>query len=272
MLRIPPPDEEDMKRLCRERGMLIGDRDGNVSRINRLLFSRGILDYQPLAADRRARLDGLRSDEGQDLPKHVTDEVRRELDRLELVLEHIKAIETERDALIAAQPADAPVKRLLRLKGVDTEAVAVLWGEGLLSRHFENRRQVEAFAGLSPGQSVLADGGKGGLKSGNPRLRETLFRMAWLWLRHQPDSALAQWFRARAEADDGDGKKSDMVGALEICEQRRRHRRRDLQVFLIRLRSGRSPGREAKRRKVSFRSFALRHRVASATFQKCHRW
>jgi hypothetical protein len=32
-------------------------------------------------------------------------------------------------------------------------------------------------------------------KAGNPRLRTTLIQLAWLWLRNQPQSALALWFK-----------------------------------------------------------------------------
>jgi transposase len=34
-------------------------------------------------------------------------------------------------------------------------------------------------------------------KARNPRLRTTLIQLAWLWLRHQPQSALALWFKER---------------------------------------------------------------------------
>ena len=34
-------------------------------------------------------------------------------------------------------------------------------------------------------------------KSGNPRLRTTMIQLAWLWLRHQPDSLLSHWFQER---------------------------------------------------------------------------
>jgi transposase len=33
--------------------------------------------------------------------------------------------------------------------------------------------------------------------SGNPRARTTLIQLAWLWVRYQPGSALAAWFRER---------------------------------------------------------------------------
>ena len=34
-------------------------------------------------------------------------------------------------------------------------------------------------------------------RAGNPRARTTMIQLAWLWLRYQPDSALAEWFRKR---------------------------------------------------------------------------
>jgi transposase len=44
-------------------------------------------------------------------------------------------------------------------------------------------------------------------KAGNPRLRTLMVQLAWLWLRHQPQSALACWFRARGER----GRKGSIV-------------------------------------------------------------
>lgn len=85
---------------------------------------------------------------------------------------------------------------LLGIKGVGAEFANILWSEGLF-RPFDNRRQVAAYAGLAPTpwQSGSINREQGVSKAGNPRLRTTLIQLAWLWLRHQPDSALAQWFR-----------------------------------------------------------------------------
>jgi len=73
-----------------------------------------------------------------------------------------------------------------------------------LFRHFDNRRQVAAYAGLAPTpwQSGAVDHEQGVSKSGNPRLRTTMLQLAWLWLRHQPSSALSQWFHQRV-GDNG---------------------------------------------------------------------
>ncbi|WP_198541085.1 IS110 family transposase [Mesorhizobium sp. LCM 4577] len=215
MVRAPSPDEEDRRRICRERKALIAERVTHVNRIKGLLFSQGVTNYQPLRRDRRQRLEELRTGDDRALPAHMKAQICRELERLELLIDQIKAVEEERDALIAAQAAEAKpsaVKLLLAIKGVGAEFAAILWSEGLF-RHFDNRRQVAAYAGLAPTpwQSGSIDREQGVSKAGNPRLRTTLIQMSWLWLRHQPSSALARWFGERVQRNGGRMKKSTIV-------------------------------------------------------------
>jgi hypothetical protein len=53
----------------------------------------------------------------------------------------------------------APAAMLLDIRGIGPEFAAILWSEGLF-RHFENRRQIAAYAGLAPTpwQSGAVDG------------------------------------------------------------------------------------------------------------------
>ncbi len=141
----PRLEEDDRRRLCRERKVLIGERVRHVNRVKGLLFSQGISGYQPLRHDRRERLDTLQTGDGRLLPDHLKAQVRRELDRLELL------VEAERDVLLAVQQgaAPAPAAMLLNIKGIGPEFAAILWSEGLF-RHFDNRRQVASYAGLAP--------------------------------------------------------------------------------------------------------------------------
>ena len=214
MVRLPTPEDEDRRRLCRERKVLTMERVQHVNRIKGLLFSQGVSGYEPLRRDRRERLDALQTGDGRPLPLHLKAQVRRELDRLELLLAQIKAVEAERDALLAAEQTKAPVApaMLLGVKGIGPEFAAVLWSEGL-SRPFENRRQIAAYAGLAPTpwQSGSVDREQGISQSGNPRLRTTMIQLAWLWLRHQPDSALALWFHDRVKRNGGRLRKTTIV-------------------------------------------------------------
>ena len=150
MVRAPTPEDEDSRRVCRERKTLTVERIQHVNRIKGLLFSQGVSDYEPLRRDRRQRLG--------------------------------------------------------------PEFAAVLWSEGL-HRNFANRKQVASYAGLAPTpwQSGSVAHEQGVSKAGNPRLRTTMIQLAWLWLRHQPDSALARWFHARVKRKGGRLRKTTIV-------------------------------------------------------------
>ena len=214
MVRAPTPEEEDRRRLCRERKVLTNERVLHVNRIKGLLFAQGVSGYEPLRRDRRQRLDELSTGDSRPLPGHLKRQIGRELDRLELLLEQVKAVEGERDALLAEQDAatPAPAAMLLGIKGVGPEFAAILWSEGLF-RRFDNRRQIASYAGLAPTpwQSGSVDREQGVSKAGNARLRTTLIQLAWLWLRHQPQSALALWFKERVMRNGGRLKKSTIV-------------------------------------------------------------
>jgi transposase len=214
MVKAPTPEEEDQRRLCRERKVLTAERVRHVNRIKGLLFCQGICGCEPLRRDRRERLEELQTGDGRPLPPHLKAQVERELDRLELLLKQIKIVEGERDALLAAAKTamPAPAAMLLDIKGIGPEFAAVLWSEGLF-RHFDNRRQVAAYAGLAPTpwQSGAVDREQGVSKAGNPRLRTTLIQLAWLWLRNQPQSALTIWFHERVLRNGGRLRKTTIV-------------------------------------------------------------
>ena len=205
-MAVPPtPEEEDRRRLSRERRVLVIERTEHINRIKGLLFSQGIADYEPIRRDRRERLEELHTGDGRPLPKNLKAAISREVDRLEVLIDQIKSVEAERDALLAEQQQQqkklstpAGDNMLLDLKGIGPEFASVLWTEGFF-RHFTNRRQVASYAGLAPTpwQSGSVSHEQGVSKAGNPRLRTTMIELAWMWLRHQPDSALSLWFKER---------------------------------------------------------------------------
>jgi len=201
MVQPPSPEDEDRRRLARERARLLKERIQHTNRIKGLLSGQGIPDYDPLHRDRRGRLAAPTTGDGRPLPKRLETEIGRELDRLELVASQLAAVERERDALMA-QTAEADARAapaaLIRLRGIGPELAALLWLEALF-RRFENRRQIASYAGLTP--SLWKSGGidreQGIAKSGNPRLRRAMIELAWFWVRHQPGSALSRWFVER---------------------------------------------------------------------------
>jgi transposase len=91
MVRAPSAQQEDRRRICRERGTLVAERVEHANRIKGLLFAQGIFGYEPLRCDRRRRLEELTTGDGRPLPVHLRAQIRRELDRLELLLAQLRA-------------------------------------------------------------------------------------------------------------------------------------------------------------------------------------
>src|ERR1700724_4774491 len=79
MVVAPSPEEEDRRRLCRERATLIAERITHVNRIKGLLFSQGISDYAPLRRNRRSRLETMRTGDGRELPSPFRKPIGRAL-------------------------------------------------------------------------------------------------------------------------------------------------------------------------------------------------
>ena len=79
------------------------------------------------------------------------------------------------------------------------ENFATVLAREVLYRTFANRKQLASYLGLAPMpyQSGGIDRDRRISRAGNPRARRALIQLAWLWLRYQPGSALAEWFRRR---------------------------------------------------------------------------
>src|SRR6266851_5310297 len=97
-------------------------RRAKTDRLDGEALLRALLAYK--RGDRRARLEALRTGDGRELPSHLKAQIGRELDRIELLLGQIKAVEAAQDALLAAarkpaseEAAPDPVTMLLALRG-----------------------------------------------------------------------------------------------------------------------------------------------------------
>jgi transposase len=196
VVRVPTPEAEDARRLTREREALLEERVRHVNRVKSLCALQGVYDFEPLRPRAAERLERLTTGDGRPFPERLKAEVRRHLGRLGQVVRQIAEVEALRDE--SASPLAEGVARLVTLRGVGRHTASVLQAE-ILGRRFANRREVAQYAGLAP--SPWASGGaqreQGIGKAGNPRVRAAMIELAWLWLRHQPGSALSRWFRER---------------------------------------------------------------------------
>ncbi len=215
MAAIPTLAEEDAKRPSRERESLVGERTRIGNRIKATLARLGIRGFKPTLRKAAERLDGLRTPEGEPLPPHTLAELRREMARLRLIAEQIKEIETTRRERLEQRPDEGfhPMILLLaRIRGLGIETADMLVQE-VLSRLLRDRRAVARYGGLTgaPDESGARRREKGLARAGNARVRRGMIQLAWRFLMFQKDSALAQWYRARAAEARGATRKTLIV-------------------------------------------------------------
>ena len=200
IVSVPTPEDEDAKRPHREREHLVQERQRLENRMEALLFTQGIRGRPSLRSWERD-IAKLRTGDGRALPCLMQAELNRLRRRLVLILELIHEMEAERAKALAAKGDDAMTRKIVdlqRIRGIGANFSTVLARE-VLYRSFANRRQLASYVGIAPMpyQSGGMDRDRSISRAGNPRARTTLIQLAWLWLRHQPGSALSDWFRGR---------------------------------------------------------------------------
>jgi transposase len=199
IVRAPSVEQEDARRASRERDRLVKEQTAHTNRLKALLRLVGMAIGNPRRSDWLGWLAKQRDRQDRAVPPQLLAEITREHARLMLVREQLAALE---QAPAADDPATASMierrNLLLRLKGMGPVFAATLANE-VFYKDFRNRREVAAYFGLapSPWRSGSIDREQGISKAGNPRARLKAVELAWLWLRHQPDSKLSQWFRTR---------------------------------------------------------------------------
>jgi transposase len=217
MVAIPTLEDEDARRPSRERESLVGERTRIINRMKAILAWLGVRGFNPILRKAPQRLDELRTPEDSPLPPNTVDELRRDMARLAMICEQIKALEQARLANLEQAPGTGPhamVRLIANVIGVGIETADMLVQE-VLSRNLRDRRAVARFAGLTgaPNESGSRRRERGLAKSGNARVRRGLIQLAWRFLRFQKDSALAQWYRARTEGPAA-ARRTKMIVAL----------------------------------------------------------
>ena len=217
MAAIPTLDEEDGKRPNREHQTLVEERTRVINRMKGTLVRLGIRGFRPTQRKAAECLEDLRTPDEVPVPANTLAELKRDMARLGLIKDQIKAIETTRDQKLAVAPEQGThpmILLLARVMGVGIETADMLVHE-VLSRSLRDRRAVARYAGLtgSPDESGKRRREKGLAKAGNARVRRGMIQLAWRWLLHQKNSALAQWYRSRT-TDDRKATRKVMIVAL----------------------------------------------------------
>jgi transposase len=211
MVRIPSEDAEAQRLLSRNRGLLQKEVCQHRDRIAKLLLLHGCTDPLDETFPERIVTGQVRRRDGKALPPQLWQCLLLEWERLELVQRQLAA--TEKTLLHQLpQQIQGCIATLAQLKGVGWIGAMRLVLE-LFWRDFTNRRQIGACTGLvsQPYDSGDSHTDQGISKQGNRRVRALLVEMAWMWLRHQPRSELAQWFAKRTAGANKRGKRVAIV-------------------------------------------------------------
>jgi transposase len=217
MAAIPTLAEEDARRPNREHETLVGERTRILSRLQATMIRHGIRTFNVKLRKAAERLAELRTPEGVGLPANTLDELQRDMARLRLIRDQIKAIEQGRLKRLQEAPQDGThpmVLMLAKVLGIGIETADMLVHE-VLTRHLKDDRAVGRYAGLTgaPDESGSKRREKGLARAGNARVRRGMIQLAWRWLMFQKESGLAQWFQTRT-ANAGHIVRKKMIVAL----------------------------------------------------------
>jgi|SRR5579872_1722851 len=216
-VRVPTVEEEDAKRICRERKHLVNERTRLAGRIKGLCALHGVVvPGKGIGTRWASRIDHVLTGDGRPLPPCLKREIGRMLRRYDFVQDLIAEVEQDGRAMVAEATSSLPgrekVKSLATLGGV-SETSALLLITEVYHRRYESRRHLASFLGLAP--SPYASGevsrDRGISKAGNKLARQTLVELAWSWLRYQPKSGLAVWWRERFASAGMRGRKVGIV-------------------------------------------------------------
>ena len=158
--------------------------------------------------------------DGRPLAPAFRERLTREWEHWHTVHMRLQQLTITRDAAIASGTERVTViaRQLCRLRGVAETGAAVLSAELFATRTFTNGRQIGALLGLVPvpyrSDQRVTD--QGISKAGRTEVRRVAVQMAWCWLRWQPTSALAKWYRARFERA---GSRSKRVGIVAVARK-----------------------------------------------------
>jgi len=185
VVRVPPPQIEDLRQLHRELATLTEERTRIRNRMRGLLAVHGASIRRWSTV--REEVASLRLWDGSALGDGLRQRLEREIERLEIVQRQLRSIKHEMEAELqaAAEPGSAlaMMQRLVSLRGIGTQGARIMVVELFAWRGFRNRREVGGCTGLTPTpyQSGNSSHEQGIDKAGNVWLRRAAIQLAWSW-------------------------------------------------------------------------------------------
>ena len=220
VVRVPSVEAEDGRQLSRELESLNKERTRHRSRIRGLLILEGLEVKNPSGKRFLEELDSLCTWDGKGLPGDFKARIVREYERLRMVEEQMGSLRKERETRVGSAET-LSMRKVAQLRTLYGIGVTSSWDfvmEMFGWREFRNRREVGAFAGLTP--TPYDSGGsqreQGISKAGRGRIRALNIQIAWGWLRFQPQSKLSQWYQERFA---GGGSRMRRIGIVAVARK-----------------------------------------------------
>ena len=220
VVRVPSVEAEDGRQLSRELESLNKERTSHRSRIRGLLIREGLEVKNPSGKKFLEDLDSLCTWDGKGLPGDFKARIVREYERLRMVEEQMGILRKEREKRVGSAET-LSMRKVAQLRTLYGIGVTSSWDfvmEMFGWREFRNRREVGAFAGLTP--TPYDSGGsqreQGISKAGRGRIRALNIQIAWGWLRFQPQSKLSRWYMERFA---GGGKRMRRIGIVAVARK-----------------------------------------------------
>jgi transposase len=220
VVRVPSEEAEDGRNLNRELEVLRKERNMHRNRIYGLLIQQGIQIRNPSSKKFLNELDSLQTWDGKELSPDFKDRLEREYKRLKMVEEQIRLLKKEREKRVQSAES-ASLQKVVQLRTLYGIGVTSSWDfvmEMFSWREFRNRREVGAFAGLTP--TPYDSGGsrreQGISKAGRGRIRALIIQISWGWLRFQPQSKLSRWYLERFS---GGGSRMRRIGIVAMARK-----------------------------------------------------
>jgi len=220
VVRVPSVEAEDGRQLSRELESLNKERTSHRNRIRGLLIREGLEVKNPSGKTFLEELDSLYTWDGKGLPGDFKARIVREYERLRMVEEQMGILRKEREKRVGSAET-LSMRKVAQLRTLYGIGVTSSWDfvmEMFGWREFRNRREVGAFAGLTP--TPYDSGGsqreQGISKAGRGRIRALNIQIAWGWLRFQPQSKLSQWYQERFA---GGGSRMRRIGIVAVARK-----------------------------------------------------
>jgi transposase len=217
-IRVPAPEEEAVRDLCRARADMVQDRTRARHRLSKFLLRHGRV-FRDASAWTMAHEAWITAQRFDDPALQMTYHHYRAV--LEARDSSIRAVEADLSTYLDAPPFGDAVARLQAYRGISPLGALTLASEVCDWRRFSRATQFMGFCGLVPSERSSGESHRRGhlTKTGNAHLRHQLGESAWAY-QHRP--SVGAQLRRRQERAPTETVARAWTAQLRLCGRFRR--------------------------------------------------